>query len=109
MRKTEIGHIDDIRMAKPAGGTRLAAKTLDEFGPLHKLRRDDLYRHRTLGSEMGGKIDRSHTAAPEFAFDLVFVVERLPYIISKIHIFEPSVLKVITLPLLRQMRLNGLK
>jgi hypothetical protein len=72
-------------MTQSARGPRFAAKTLDEFGAFHKLRRDYLYRYRTFRAEVRCKIHRTHAAAPKFAFDAVFIVKCLADKIGKSH------------------------
>src|SRR5262249_30667296 len=70
-RKSEIGDVDDVRMAKASCGFGFAFETLYEFGVGHKLRSDDFERDRTGSSYVGGKIYRPHSALTELLFDSV--------------------------------------
>src|SRR5215203_517959 len=89
--EAEVRYIDDIGVAETTRSPSFAAKALDKFGTLHELRGDNLDRDRALGAEMGRKIHGSHTATAKFAFDFIFVVERLPDEIRKIHKTQISI------------------
>src|SRR5512144_1863495 len=69
IREPEIRDIHDIRMSQPPCCTSFTTKTFDDLRPLHILRSNDLDRHRPLGSDVRCKVDGTHTAAAEFAFD----------------------------------------
>src|SRR5215211_7372010 len=78
-------------MSKAAGGPSLAAESLDKLRPFHELRSYYLDGDRALGTKVRGKVNSTHTAAPEFPLDLIFIVERLPDKIRVIHFRAESV------------------
>jgi hypothetical protein len=55
-------------MAQLGHRSRFAKKTIGDVGIGRALTLDDLYCDRTFETEVRGKIDRAHTAGPEFAF-----------------------------------------
>src|SRR6266404_3257156 len=68
----EIAGVEDhgrMSMSEFGHGPRFAQKTVGDVAVARKFRLDDLYRDRTLESEMSGAIDSSHTTGTNFTLD----------------------------------------
>jgi hypothetical protein len=68
----KISGVEDhrrVRMMKLCHRPRFAQKTISNVGVARELAFDDLYCDRSFKSEMGGEVDSSHAAGPDFSFD----------------------------------------
>ena len=72
---SEIGDVDDIRMAQPAARLRFPLEPCQEMRVRRPLGSDHLDRHDPRGSEVRGQVDVSHTARAQLAVEAVFAVK----------------------------------
>ena len=81
--ESEVGDVDDMRMAQPARRTSLAPEAFDEVGIPHELRGDQLQGDIPPGPDVGRQIHGTHPTAPEEAFEAVFVGKGRTYAIQR--------------------------